>query len=73
MVTADPTMDVAQQKLPLFGGDTELQDPDVAPFVKFAFYKNEGLGVTCEPLSFRFIRRQCVIEEVVKVECSLVD
>ena len=24
MVTADPTVDIAQQKLPLFGGDTEL-------------------------------------------------
>ena len=24
MVTADPTMDIAQQKLPLFNGDTEL-------------------------------------------------
>ena len=24
VVTADPTMDIVQQKLPLFGGDTEL-------------------------------------------------
>ena len=33
MVTADPTVDIAQQKLPLFDGDTELQDLGVAPFV----------------------------------------
>ena len=30
MVTADPTVDVAQQLLPLFDGDAVLQDPDVA-------------------------------------------
>ena len=33
MVTTDPTMDIAQQKLPLFDGDAELQDPGVASFV----------------------------------------
>ena len=30
MVPADPTVDIAQQKLPLFKGDTELQNPGVA-------------------------------------------
>ena len=52
MVIADPTMDIAQQKLPLFDGDIELQDPGVASFVEFALYKNEGLGAMCEPSSF---------------------
>ena len=52
MVTADPAVDVAQQKSSLFTRDAELQDPGVAPFVEFAFYKNEGLGATCEPSSF---------------------
>ena len=56
VVTVDPSMDIAQQELPLFDGDTELQDPDVAPFVEFACYKNEGLGAMCEPSSFRPIR-----------------
>jgi hypothetical protein len=41
MVTADPTVDVAQEKSSLFVGDTKLQDPGVAPFVEFALYKNE--------------------------------
>ena len=41
-------------------------------FVEFALYKNEGLGATCEPSSFRLVRRQRVMEEVVEVECSLV-
>ena len=72
MVTVDPTVDVAQQKLPLFDGDTELQDHGVAPFVEFTFYKNEGLGATCEPSSLYLVCRQRVTEEVVKVECSLV-
>ena len=70
VVTADPTVDVAQQKLPLFGGDTELQDPGVAPFVEFTFYKNEGLGATCEPSSLHLIHWQRVTEEVVEVERS---
>ena len=70
MVTTDPTMDVAQQKYSLFVRDTELEDPGVAPFVEFALYKNEGLGMTCEPSSFCLGRWQCVMEEVVDVECS---
>ena len=44
----------------------------MAFFVEFAFYKNEGLGATCEPSSFCLVHRQRVTEEVVKVECSLV-
>ena len=57
VVTVDPTMDIAQQKLPLFDGDTELQDPAVALFVEFTLYKNEGLGVTCEPSTLCLVRR----------------
>ena len=49
--------DIAQQKFPLFDGDTELQDPSVASFVEFALYKNEGLGATCKPSSFHLVRR----------------
>ena len=36
MVTADPTMDIAQQTLPLFGRDAVLQDPGVASPIEFA-------------------------------------
>ena len=56
MVTVDPTVDVTQQKFSLFARDTELQDPDVTPFVEFALYKNKGLGTACEPSSFRLVR-----------------
>ena len=73
MVTAGPTVDIAQQKLPLFDGDTELQDPGVASFVEFAFYKNKGFGAMCEPSSFCLVHWQCVMEEVVEVERPLVD
>ena len=55
MVTADPTVDVVQQKFSLFARDTELQDPGVAPLVEFTFYKNEGFGASCEPLGLRLI------------------
>ena len=47
MMTVDSTMDVAQQEFSLFARDTELQNPDVTPFVEFALYKNEGFGVSC--------------------------
>ena len=57
VVTTDPTMDIAQQMLPLFDGDAELQDPVVALFVEFAFYKNKGLDTTCEPSNFHLVRR----------------
>ena len=57
MVTTDPTVDIAQQMLPLFDGDAELQDPSVAPFVEFSLYKNERFGVTCELSSLRLVRR----------------
>ena len=57
MMTASPTVDIAQQKFSLFARDTELQDPGMAPFVEFALYKNEGLGAACEMSSFRLIRR----------------
>ena len=56
MVTADPAVDVAQQKLALFGGNALMQDPGVASFVEFAFYKDEGFGMACKPLAFRLIR-----------------
>ena len=46
MMTASPTVDIAQQEFSLFARDTELQDPDVTPFVEFALYKNEGLGAS---------------------------
>ena len=55
MMTAYSTVDVAQQEFSLFARDTELQDPNVTPFVEFALYKNEGLGAACEPSSFRLV------------------
>ena len=57
MMTADPTMDIAQQKLPLFDGDAELQDPSVASSVEFALYKNKGLGMMCELLSLHLVHQ----------------
>ena len=57
MVTIDPTMDIAQQMLPLFEGDAALQDPGVASLVEFALHNDKGLGVTCEPSGLRLVRR----------------
>ena len=57
MVTAYPTVDIAQQTLPSFKGDAALQDPGMASLVEFALHKNKGLGATCEPSSFRLVHR----------------
>ena len=57
MVTADPTMDIAQQMLPLFDGDVALQDPSVASLVEFALNKDKRLGATREPPSFCLVRQ----------------
>ena len=57
MVTADPTMDIAQQTLPLFDGDTALQDPGVALLIEFALNKDKRLGTSYEPPSLHLVRR----------------
>ena len=57
MMTADSTVDIAQQEFSLFARDTELQNSDVTSFVEFALYKNEGLGAPCEPSGFRLLCR----------------
>jgi len=44
MVIADPTMDIAQQTLPLFDGDAALQDPSVASLVEFASIRTKDLA-----------------------------
>ena len=57
MVTADPTMDIAQQMLPQFDGDAALLDPVVASLVEFALNKDKRLSMTREPPSPRLVRR----------------
>ena len=65
-------MDITQQLLPLFDGDAALLDPSVASPVELALNNDKGLGMTREPPSLHFIRRQCLMEEVVKVRRPLV-
>ena len=45
----------------------------MASLVEFTLHKNKGLGATCKPSGLCPICRQCVTEEVVEVERSLVD
>ena len=73
MVTAYPTMDIAQQTLPLFDGDAALQDPGVASPVELTLNKDNGLGATREPPSLCFVHRQRLTEEVVEVRRPPVD
>ena len=72
MVPADPTVDITQQLLPLFDGDAALQYPSVASPVELILNNNKGLGTMREPSSLCFVRRQCFMEEVVKIRHPLV-
>ena len=67
MVTADPTMDITQQRLPLFDGDAALQDLGVASLVELTLNKDKGFGAMREPSSLCFVYWQCLMEEVVEV------
>jgi len=73
MMTANPTMDIVQQLLPLFGADAALQDPGVALLVEFTLNKDEGLGATREASSLHLVHQQCLMELVVEVRRLLVD
>ena len=64
MVPTDPTVDITQQLLPLFDGDAAQQDSGVASPVEPALNNDKG--------SLHFVRRQCLMEEVVKVRRPLV-
>ena len=44
MVTTDPTVDIAQQPLPLFDGDAVLQDPSVASPTELALIGTKDLA-----------------------------
>ena len=57
MVTTDPTVDIAQQRLPLFGGDAAWQDLSVASLIEFVLNKDKGLGAMRKPLSLCLVRR----------------
>ena len=73
MMSVDPTVDIAQQMLPLLGGDAALQDLSVPSLVEFALHKNKGLGATCEPSGLCLVHQQRILEEVVEVGHPLVD
>ena len=55
MVTTDPTVDIAQQPLPLFNGDAALQDPDMASPIELTLNKDKGLGATHKTPSLHFV------------------
>ena len=57
MVTADPTMDIAQQPLLVFDGDAALHDPSMALPIELALNKDKGLGMTCDPSSLSLVHR----------------
>ena len=45
----------------------------MAMLLELPFDDNEGLGVTREPLSFRLVDREHLMEEAIEIRCSLVD
>jgi len=72
-MSADPSMEVFQQILPLLGRDAVLQDFGEATYVELPFDDDEGLGATREPSGHRLISREHLVEEAIEIRCSPVD
>ena len=70
VMSADPSMDVFQQVLPLLGGDAALQDSSEAVLVELPFDDDEGLGMTREPSGLHLVDREHLMEEAIEIRFS---
>jgi hypothetical protein len=60
-------VDVPQQSLSLFDGDTTLQDLGVTLLVEFSLNDDKGLSVACKPSGLCLIRRDHHMDEAIEV------
>ena len=70
MMSADPSMDIFQQVLPLLSSNAMLQDSGVATLVELPFDDDEGLGTTREPSGLRLVGSEHLMEEAIEIRCS---
>ena len=63
-MSADPSMDLEEELLPLVGRDTLHEHPRWTPFVEFVTEHDEGLGASSDPLGFSRFGQENLLEEV---------
>ena len=51
-MSADPSMDLEEELLPLVGRDALHEHPRWTPFIEFITKRDEGLGASSDPSSF---------------------
>ena len=64
MMSVDPGMDLEEELLPLVGRDALHEHPGWTLFVEFITERDEGLGVSSDPLGLSPFRREDLLEEV---------
>ena len=65
-MSANPSMDLKEELLPLAGGDALHEYPRWTLFVEFVTKRDEGLGASSDPSGFSPFGRENLLEEVGK-------
>ena len=63
-MSADPSMDLEEELLPLVGRDALHEHPQWTPFVEFVTEHDKGLGASSDSSGFSPFRWENLLEEV---------
>ena len=63
-MSADPSMDLKTELLPLVGQDALHEHPRWTPFVEFVTKRDKGLGASSDPSGFSPFGWENLLEEV---------
>ena len=63
-MSADPSMDLEEELLPLVGGDALHEHPGWTLFVELVTERDEGLGASSDPSGFSPFGRENLLEQV---------
>ena len=64
VMSANPSMDLEEELLPLVGGDALHEHPRWTLFVDFVTERDEGLGASSDPSGFSTFERKNLLDEV---------
>ena len=71
-MSANPSMDLEEELLPLVGEDALHEYPLSTPFVEFVTERDKGLGASSDPSGFSPFGWENLLEEVGEQRRSLV-
>jgi hypothetical protein len=72
-MATNPTMDFSQQLSPLFDWDTLLEYLGEASLVQLSIDDYEGLDVARESSGLSLVYGECITDEVIEIQGSLVN